>query len=300
MSRAACLIGLALLMPSSVHAQAWTPPAGAGSINVVFQTIDNQGHRNADGSYDPSGKSKDASLFFEVEYALSDRLLLSAGLPYVFAKFVGPPPPVPMQPVDECYCWNSGWQDFSFTARYNVHSGRTAVTPFLTVGVPSHEYVYRGEAVVGGHLSEARIGVAAGRRLDPISPRLSVQGSYSYAFVEPVIDISHNRSNVSTEAAFRATRQVSVRGSALWQRTHGGLRAPSPGHPLGDFLTDTLISQHDRLMRDNYVRLGAGAAWSLPNFDVFGGWVHFLSGANTHTGNAFTVGLSYPFEWHQR
>jgi len=298
--RAELLIVVAMFVPSSAQAQAWTPPAGSGSINVVFQGIDNRGHRNADGSYDPSGKSRDGSLYFEFEYAVTDRLVVSAGLPYVFAKFIGPAPPFPMQPVDECYCWNSGWQDFTFSTRYNIHSGPTGVTPFFIVGVPSHEYVYRGEAVVGTHLREARVGVTAGRRLDAISPRLSVQGSYSYAFVEPVIDVEHNRSNVMFEAAVLATRKFSVRGTALWQRTHGGLRAPSPGHPQGDVLTPLLGSQHDRLMRDNYLRVGGAAAWSLPKVDVFGAWVHFLSGTSTHTGDAFTVGMSYPLEWHPR
>jgi len=296
----AWLAAVGILIPSLAHAQAWTPPAGSGSINVVFQTINNQGHRNGDGSYDPSGKSRDASVYFELEYAVTDRLVLSAGLPYVFARFIGPPPPfpVPLQPVDSCHCWNSGWQDFTFSTRYNVHTGKTGVTPFVTVGVPSHSYIYQGEAVIGTRLREARIGVAAGRRLDAISPRLSLQGSYSYAFVEPVIDIEHNRSNMSLEAAVLATRKVSVRGTALWQRTHGGLRAPSPGSQ-GD-VTEGRLPQHDRLMRDNYLRVGTAAAWSLPRADVFGAWVHFLNGENTHTGNAFTFGVSYPFEWHPR
>jgi hypothetical protein len=300
MTRVAWLVAGALLVPALASAQAWTPPAGSGSINVVFQTIDNQGHRNADGSYDPSGQSRDASVYFELEYAVTDRLVVSAGLPYVFARFIGPAPPFPMQPVDLCYCWNSGWQDFTFSTRYNLHTGRTGVTPFVTVGVPSHEYIYQGEAVIGTHLREARVGVAAGRRLDAISPRLSVQGTYSYAFVQPVVDVEHNRSNVSLEGAVLATRKLSLRGTALWQRTHGGLRAPSPGSPTGDVVTQELASQHDRLMRDNYLRVGAAAAWSLPSVDVFGAWVHYLSGTSTHTGNAFTIGVSYPFEWHRR
>ena len=44
----------------------------------------------------------------------------------------------------------------------------------------------RGEAVVGRNLREVRIAVDAGQRLDAISPKLSVQGRYSYAFVERV------------------------------------------------------------------------------------------------------------------
>src|SRR5689334_1647085 len=112
MMRAAILIGMAWLVPAAARAQAWTPPAGSGSINVVFQGIDNRGHLIYDGSYDATGNSRDASLYVEFEYAPTDRLVLTAGLPYVFARFVGPAREgVPLGAVDACYCWNSGWQD---------------------------------------------------------------------------------------------------------------------------------------------------------------------------------------------
>ena len=64
---------------------------------------------------------------------------------------------IPFPPRDECRCWQSGWQDFGFTARYNVINGAFALTPSVSVGVPSHDYEYRGEAVVGQRLKEVRI-----------------------------------------------------------------------------------------------------------------------------------------------
>ena len=45
-----------------------------------------------------------------VDYAFTDRLSFSVGLPYVFAKYTDPnppPPPIPYLPVDECHCWNT-------------------------------------------------------------------------------------------------------------------------------------------------------------------------------------------------
>jgi len=306
MRRTRWLFGIAMLLPSLASAQAWTPPAGSGSVNVVFQGLDNTGHLLDNGSLLPDGKSRDASVYLELEYAITNRLLLAAGLPYVFARYIGPgPTPGPQQPVDLCRCWHSGWQDVTFTAQYNVHTGPTGVTPFFAVGLPSHAYLYRGEAVVGRRLREARLGVAVGRRLDALSSRLSLQGTYSYAFVERVVDVPNNRSNATVEGAVLATRKVSVRGMAAWQWTHGGLRAgngppPPDGYPWGEILTAEQFAQHDRLLRDNYLHFGSGASWSLPRVDVFGSWVHFLRGTNSHKGNAFTLGLSYPFEWHPR
>src|SRR5262249_14405196 len=94
---------------SFAWAPAWVPPAGVGSIDVTFQRIDNTGHRKPDGSVGP-GSSLDVGLLLDVEYALTDRLSLSGGLPYIFAKYTDsapPPPPIPYLPVDQCHCWHS-------------------------------------------------------------------------------------------------------------------------------------------------------------------------------------------------
>jgi hypothetical protein len=239
----------------------------------------------------------------ESEYAFSDRFSVIAGLPYVFAKYVGPNPPrppLPFQLLDQCYCWNSGWQDFGFTARYNIVNGAFALTPSVAIGVPSHQYEFRGESVLGRDLREVRVAVDAGRRLDTISPKLSVQGRYSYAIVEQVLDIPNNRSNASLEGAYAFTRRFSARGVASWQRTHGGLRLGSaPPATLefpGEVNTQDRLEQHDRLLRDNYFHAGAGAAYSFPALDLFASYTEYVSGTDSHAGRVFSVGVSWPFE----
>lgn len=247
-----------------------------------------------------------AAIYLEAEYAVTDRLSLAAGLPYVFAKWTSkePPPPfLPFLPRDQCHCWHSGWQDFGLTARYNVigRSGSAfALTPSVSVGVPSHEYEYRGEAVIGRNLREVRIAVDGGQRLDAISPRLSLQGRYSYASVERVLDIRNDRSNFGIEVGYQPSRKLYARGFAAWQRTHGGLRIGSPPPsdllPPGDVNTPERLEQHDRLLRDNYFHAGAGLTYQLPGVDLFASYVEYVRGTDTHSGRAFTVGVSWPFE----
>jgi hypothetical protein len=294
-----------VLAPSPAFTQAWTPPAGSGSVNVAVQAIDNTGHLLNDGSLLKDGKSRNASIYLEAEYALTDRWSVSAGLPFVFARYIGPrDAPGPPQPVDVCRCWHGAWQDFAISAQYNAVKGSVSVTPFIAFAVPSHGYRFRGEAVAGRRLREARLGVAVGRRLDAVSSRLSVQGSYSYAVVQRVLDVPNNRSNGTFEGAFHATRKVSMRGFLTWQRTHGGLRAigqpPANGYPWGEIVSEPLFANHDRLLRDNNLHVGSGAAFSLPRFDVFGSYIRYLRGTNSHAGNVFTAGVSYPFEWQPR
>jgi hypothetical protein len=282
-------------------AQAWVPPAGSGSINLTVQTIDNTGHLLTDGSKLDNGKSVNAAIHIEAEYALTDRFSFSLGLPFVFAKYVGPrETPLQFLPVDSCYCWHGAWQDVGMTARYNLANRAFALTPSVSVGLPSHDYPFQGEAVAGRRLKEVRLALDAGRRLDAISSNLSVQGRYAYTLVERVLDIPNNRSNATIEAAYRFTRKLSGRALLSWQHTHGGLRfgGPEPAQVVfpGEVNTPDRLLQHDRLLRDNNWRAGAALAYSLSRIDVFGSYVEYLRGTDSHSGRAFTAGVSWPFE----
>lgn len=300
---AALVCVVAIVSAPSAAAQAWVASAGQGSITVAVQGIHHTGHVQTDGSTIPGGESRTASIYLEADYAITDRLSIAVGVPFVFAKFLGPAPPyVPVQDVDSCGCWTRSLQDVGLTARFNLLNGSTAVTPSVSFGVPSHAYQYAGEAVVGRRLRELRVGLDAGTRLDVISPRLALQGSYAYAMVERVLGVSTNRSNASIEALFRLTDAAAIRGGVTRQVTHGGLRfgteGPSPpnGVPWGEVTTPELLSEHDRLVRDNNWRLGAGLTYGLPRADVFVSYVEFVAGSDTHAGRALTVGLNIPFE----
>ena len=288
-------------------AQAWVDPAGRGAITVAFQAIENTGHILTDGSTAPVGKSRTASAYVQVDYALTDRFSISVGLPFVFAKYLGPRPapgekePPMVQLVDLCYCWQKGWQDFGFVARYSVLNGPTAITPSIELGAPSHDYDYRGEAVVGRNLKEIRVAIDAGQRLTSITPRLAVLGRYSYSIVERVLDVPNNRSNASLEGAYQFTHTLNVRGTVARQITHGGLRTGTgppggpDGIPWGEITTPELFQQHDRLLRDNYWRLGVGTSIVLPHADLFFSYLAYVAGSDTHAGRAISAGLTVPF-----
>jgi hypothetical protein len=286
--------------PATADAQAWMAPEGTGSVTFTYQIIDNTGHRLTDGSLLPDGKSTDVSLFIETDYSVTERLSISVGLPYVFAKYRGPGHTPAWLPVDQCKCWHSGFQDFGATVRYSWTRGGFALTPSVAAGVPSHAYDYHGEAVVGRRLKELRLAIDAGQRLDALSPRLFVEERYSYAFVERVLDIRNNRSNLAIEPGVLVTRKVSLRGILAWQHTHGGLRfgsfPPSDFEVPGDVNTPERFDQHDRLLRDNNWRVGGAATYSLRHIDIFGSYIEYVSGTDTHAGRGFSVGLSWPFE----
>ncbi len=301
--RVSFALAMLVARPVAARAQAWVPPAGVGSVTVAVQNLEYTGHRVTDGEFFPVGMSVHNLIEIETDYAITDRLSVTANVPFVFAKYLDPnplPPFVPFLPVDDCRCWQNGWQDFGFVARYNVVNGAFALTPSVSVGMPSHDYNFRGEAALGERLKQLLIAVDAGQRLDAISPRLSIQGHYSYAFVERVIDVPNDRSNFSFSGEFLVTRRLAARGLLLWQRVHGGLRLGSPsGDPFvapGEVNTPERLSEHDRLLRDNFFRIGASVSYSMERIDVFASYLELLRGTDSHGGRAITVGVSWPFE----
>jgi hypothetical protein len=301
---AAAALVLLVSLPRIGGAQAWVPLRGQGAVSFSFQRIDNAGHRLSDGFLAPGGSSVNMSGYIELDYALTDRLSFTAGLPYVFGKYTdtqAPPPPLPFLPRDQCRCWHSGWQDFGITGRYNLfrtNDGSFSITPSVATGLPSHDYDYRGESTLGSNLKEITVALDVGSRLDAVSPNLSVAGRYSYGFVERVLDIPHNRSNIAAEGRYAFSRgKLLARGFAIWQRTHGGLRTGTPDSFPGELNTEERIREHDRLLRDNYFRAGAGVSYSFPRVDIFASVIWYVSGTDTHAGSAVTVGMSWPFEW---
>jgi Outer membrane protein beta-barrel domain len=285
----ALLALLALGLASPALAQAWVPPAGIGVVSVVYQTINNTNHRLTDGSLFDGYDSLSRGVLFNLDYAVTDRFSFSIGVPYLGSKYTGPEPSFFGLAVDDCFCWNHGWQDFGATVRYNVVNGGFAFTPSISFGFPTHNYDYFGEAVLGRNLNEVRLAVDVGQRLDRISDRLSVSARYSYAIVEKVLDLPNNRSNTALEAGILVTRKLATRVAFTWQHSHGGLRSD-------EIVTDEQLAQYDRLIKDNNFHITGGLSYSLPKVDLFASYVHYAAGTDTHVGHAITAGLSWPFE----
>jgi hypothetical protein len=299
------LAGAAICAPAPAAAQAWPPPPGVLAVTVSAQRIDNTGHLLTDGTYVDSGRSLSGAVAVEVDYGITRRLSITAGVPLVFARYTddeAPPEFIPFLPGDACRCWHHGWQDLSLTTRFNLvdtFDHVLAVTPSISAGLPTHDYDYRGEAVIGRRLKEVRLAVDAGRRLDEISPRLTVSGRYAYAIVERVLDLPNNRSNASLELAVQMRGDLIIHGGVAWQHTHGGLRMGSlPGADLvgpGEVNTPERLFEHDRILRENRTHLNIGASIRLPPATVFGTYTHFAKGTDSHAGHAVTAGITRAF-----
>ena len=285
------LVLLATILASAgvLTAQAWVPPARIGAVNIILQNIDHTGHLLEDGSNLPGYDSVSRGVLVEVNYAVTNRFSFNVGVPYIGSKYIGPEPSFFGLESDDCNCWNTGVQDLSLTARYNVINSAFAFTPSLSYGTPTNDYPFFGEAVIGRNLSEFRIALDAGYRVDAISPDLSIAVRYSYAFVEEVLDIPNDRSNANLSLGYLFTRRLSGSLDFYGQWSHGGLKST-------EFETDEQWVQFDRLLKDNYFHIGGTLSYSFSRFDLFGSYTEFVDGTDTHLGRAVTFGVSMPFE----
>jgi len=259
--------------------------------------IDHVGRLVDDGTRIACCGTTNVALYVEFDYGLTNRLSISAGIPYVFAKYRGEAPAgpagfLPYPPADACHCVNSSFQDFGFTARYNIFRSRrsSSVTTAVSFGTPSHAYEYAAEAAVGFGLNEFGLGVDAGQRLDRLVPGLSVEGHYLYSLVERSLDIHHNRSNVRIEPSVDFGSRFNAQLILSWQRTHGGLRFPIDVEPYPERYTE-----FHRLLRDNYFQAGAGVSCRLGEWDLSAAFLRAVSGTNTHDVHVYTVAAGRAF-----
>jgi hypothetical protein len=66
--------------------------------------------------------------------------------------------------------------------------------------------------------------------------------------------------------------------------------------PPGELNTPDRLYEHDRLLRDNNLRIEAGVAYQLRSVDLFASYLAYASGTDTHAGRAVTFGISWPFQ----
>jgi hypothetical protein len=286
-------LATALLAPALAHAQAWLPPKGGGAVSMTLGHYSFDGHFDGDGNREPFGGTRAESIWVEGTYSLTDELAISVGLPFIATKLTGSfPEGVPLGPLDKDRKYHGDFQDFRFELGFGLVQGDFGVTPFVALGIPSHEYEYVGEAVPGKGLREVLVGLAAGRTLSPLLPQAYLHARYSYAFVEtvdPEVD-TLDRSNLDAELGYEPVSRLLLRVLARWQVTHGGLDlADMRSHP--DF-----FRTHDRAARTNYFNLGLGASFALtPSWDAYAIYIKTLSGENAHQSQSFSFGATFYF-----
>jgi len=297
------VVTLALATASVAGAQAFVPPKGEGSVSILFQDIAVKDHYYGTTPVD-SGRIRTEAALFDVSYGLTDRVAVTVGLPLVAAKYSGVSPhplvdlsgPTPRFGANPLYdgSYHPTLQDLRFSVRYNLTKKNFWLTPFVGSVVPSHNYEYFAHAAPGTHLNEVQFGVSAAKLLDSLVPGLLVQSTFSYGVVGQVLDFTPNRFNLDLEVGYFLNPKLRLLALSTGQIVQDGIDiVPNPRVNLPALEYE----HHDQISLDNFLNLGAGAAYSLnERVDIYGSLIHTVAKRNGHAiDHGVTIGLTWSF-----
>ena len=292
-SHTIAILSLTLGAPVLVCGQAWLPEGGQGYVSLSYLGMFTSDHLLSSGEQQNRGPTRLSIVTAGVLYGITDRLAVSADVPFIASKFTLTPGLLPNAHDHEAKIDNGAYhgtfQDFHAAVKYNAVRGATMFTPFFELTLPTHHYETFGHSAPGKYLREYRVGANVGRLLNPILPRGYFDLRYSYSFAQKLAGMNLDRNNVDLEVGYFLTPSVAVRAIGAVQKTLGGVEAPvSPDSPF--------FPDHDRLERGHYSRIGGGVTFSLPrNMDLYVLLVSTLSGKNVQAFTALGIGVSWKF-----
>jgi hypothetical protein len=261
-------IGSRVILTSNVNADEFESRKGSGQIAVAYQVNRTDGFESSIGDL-PIGSIDTEVMNFELEYAITDRFTIIAGIPYVRKRYNNGPlphdpllldPPRPdVENVDDGD-WNSDFQDFNFGVKYLAKEGAFSIEPFAYLGMPSSDYPFYGNAAVGQNLKRLQIGSTF--MWYPGLSNAYYRADIGYVFVEETLGQSVNYWNIRAEAGYQFGPRFTGRLFGLLKKG-SGLSVPDdyPGFPTA--LTDELWYQHDRMLKHNYLNVGIGLDWAF-------------------------------------
>jgi hypothetical protein len=286
----AVLAAVVLCFGSSAFAQAWTPPAGSGSIWLTAQTLHADAHTLGDGRYTHNIDLRANSMTLGLDYGLTDRLALSLALPYVTSRYRGRAPHAGSSVDDGEF--HGAVSDVDLELRYKALDGLFVITPYVGGQWPTRNYPTLGHATPGRGLTEYAVGVDIGHEAGWLVPGLFFGAGYTYNLVEKIDeDLDVNRSNLDLRAAYYLTPRLSLQAASMWQRTHGGLDLPLSAADAAHHL-----QHHDQMLRADHWRASVAVSYAVhPSVDVFVGYATSIESENSHAFRTLTAGAGWSF-----
>lgn len=232
----ATLVCRLLLGAGTAMAQTQTgvgvPAKGHGSATLSLQRV------RLGGEFEAAGEFTHRSLLLELDYGLTDRIALTAWLPYKSNRYIGNRPHNPAQllnPHGETLrddgLYHSGWADWGLGLRWLWRTEPVAIAPFMSFHNRINDYPIYSIAAFGTQQWRLDLGANAGGRLPGWVRNLYWQLGYAYSRMEktrpsdaPARRVNH--SIVNAELGWLATPELSFSLNWRYRKTHDGLRPP--------------------------------------------------------------------------
>ena len=292
---ASALVMLAIVQQwngATLHAQAWVPTKGEGTVSVTYQNYDVAGHYDAQGHKKNNGGTYSHVAVAELDYGITDSIGLTVQVPFVISRYTGPPVyfvggiETHPGPLDDG-AYHGAFQDLRAEVRRLFWVGPIPVAPFIAASVPTHDYETVGEAVPGRHRRDLQIGANIDTNLDRLLSGMYAHGRYGYGRAQEIEGFAFTRSNIDVEVGFPVASRILLRGVAGWQIRHKG---PSVRELTVDW------EHHDRFIAPSYTNLGIGTSVLVRGLDVYGLWLGTAKGSNgAHRARTIVVGVTVGF-----
>lgn len=237
---------------------------GHGYMSVEYQYISVDGFEASTGKLD-IGTTDTHTLDFELDYSLTDRLSIGAGLPLIRKRYQGTfphataglDPPNNTAPFIDDGKYHTEWQDLNLEVRYLAKTGLLEIEPFIALGVPSSDYPFFAHSAVGQNLLKLDVG-STFTYTPPLSDayfRLRL----GHVFVEETLGVSIDHWRVAGDAGYFFGPRMSGRVFFMLKKGHG-LTFPDD-FPIPR--TGERWYQHDRMLKHNYMNVGVGLDWAI-------------------------------------
>ena len=239
--------------------------AGHGRVTTSYHYVRGDGYESRIGTFDTFTTDSHA-LDVEVEYNLTDRWTVTAGVPYVRKRIKATPeeqalhdpalivPPQNSKFIDDGK-YRASLQDFRLGVRYLAVTSPIIIEPFVDTGVPTNDYVFFSGASIGQHLWRVAVG-ASFTYVPPLSDYY-LRLSTAYVVVEETLGVSVNHWRFGGEIGYRL--RANLTGRLFFVGKDG------KGLDSSDYasLTDINWYHHDQTLLHNYVNAGAAIDWYL-------------------------------------
>jgi len=292
---------VAVLPARNAEGQAWLAPKGEASFSVGYGNTFMKYHYFGSNEID-DGHMRSQTVGFVLDYAVSDRVTFSLGIPYVFGRYMGNDPHIALDgtTIDDGK-YHGTFTDLQPIVRWRATTGSLVFTPYAGALIPTHDYRFFAHTAPGRDLHEYTVGFFLARRLDPVLDDAYVQVRYGYVFVEKVLNIPHNRSTADLTLGYFATSSLGARLLLSYLYTHGGITIPQgvicdPVLQCGPTDPSPTWQHHDQIPHDVSLIGGAGLSYSLTgSLDLTATYFANLYGENGHKIN---TGLSFGVTWN--
>ena len=268
------IAAITVALPCFGQSWSWSPARGETTFDVTYQGSFINKHYFDTTEVD-DGHIRSHVLRMNIGYGVTNRLAVSFSIPYIVSRYKGADPE--QLPIDDGH-FHGTFQDYRIDASYQVLIRPFAVTPFATIAIPSHDYLYLGHTAAGRDLREELAGVAVGYSPERVLPNAFVQSRSYYTFSPRVLGIPHDRINVDTQVGYFVRPTLAFHTLTLYQHTYHGMSNDQINE------ADAIhLSHHDQLSADDYLNFGGGTSFTLRGSTTISlGYVRTLWGRNGH------------------